>query len=174
MHEYPRPHLRQDGGVMRFILLDRIDELQPGARAAGIKCVTLADPVFVDHFADHPVYPGSLLIESMAQLGGCLAEASYHHEHSSETRRALLIQVDRAKFHQPCAPGDQLQIVCELVSMLGFAAQVSAQVRKGRDDVAAAVLNFRLVEVASAALHAQRRALYRQWTSHWPQPPELR
>ena len=158
---------------MRFILLDRVDELQPGVRAVGIKCVTLADPVFVDHFPDHPVYPGSLLIESMAQLGGYLAEASYHHEHHGDTRRALLIQVDRAKFHKPCVPGDQLQIACEMVSMLGFAVQVNAQVRNGRDDVAAAVLNFRLVDVASSALHAHRRALYRQWTSHWDRPPEL-
>ena len=56
---------------MRYILLDRITVLEP-PRAQGVKCVSLADDLFVDHFPGHPVMPGALLIEAMAQLGGVL------------------------------------------------------------------------------------------------------
>ena len=158
---------------MSFILIDRIDVLEAGVRAAGVKCVALSDPVFVDHFPEHPIFPGSLLIEAMAQLGGCLAEASYHAE-QPDTRRALLIQADRAKFHQPVRPGDQLGVECRVASLLGHAVQIEAQVSSVRGEVAQAVLNFRLMTVDSPTLHQSRRALYRQWLAHWERPPELR
>ncbi len=73
----PLYFLAQDANIgrMRYVLLDRIIELEPPVRARGIKCVSLADDVFVDHFPGHPVMPGALIIESLAQLGGVLVEA---------------------------------------------------------------------------------------------------
>ncbi len=163
---------------MRFILIDRVDALEPAGRAVGVKAISLSDPVFVDHFPDHPVYPGSLLVESMAQLGGLLVEATWQHEQTrmdddrTTPRRAMLMQVDRAKFHHPCRPGEVLCVVCDWVSMLGHAAQVRASVGGAAgDELASAQLTFMLVAVESPALHAHRRSLYRQWTSHWPQSP---
>ena len=61
---------------MRYVLLDRITALEPPESARGIKCVTLADDIFADHFPGHPVMPGALTLESLAQLGGVLCEAT--------------------------------------------------------------------------------------------------
>jgi 3-hydroxyacyl-[acyl-carrier-protein] dehydratase len=169
---------------MSFVLVDRVDVLEPHRRAAGVKVVHPDDPVFVDHFPEHPLYPGTLIVEAMAQLGGLLAEASWHHDHD-DTRRAVLMQVDRAKFHQPCRPGQTLHLACEWGSMLGHAVQLSASAGLGDESpngiderpseaIATAKLTFKLVAVDSPVLHAHRRALYRRWTAHWPAPPELR
>ena len=64
---------------MRYLLLDRITSLER-ERATAIKCVSLADDVFVDHFPGYPVPPGTLIIEALAQLGGVLAEAAMRAE----------------------------------------------------------------------------------------------
>ena len=147
---------------MRFILVDRVDALVPHESIAGIKNLSLSDDVFADHFPDHPLFPGTLIVESLAQLGGCLVECSFH-QRSHETRRAVLVQIERAKFHAPCRPGDQLQLRCSLVSELEGAAQVDAEAAVKDQRVAQATLNFRLVQVESEKVHQQRRELYRTW-----------
>jgi 3-hydroxyacyl-[acyl-carrier-protein] dehydratase len=173
-----------------FVLVDRVDVLEPHGRAAGVKFVQPDDPVFVDHFPEHPLYPGTLIVEAMAQLGGLLAEASWHYEHDHEhdhepahnhepdTRRAVLMQVDRAKFHRPCRPGQTLQLECAWESMLGHAVQLRASAALvgdvSPDPIATASLTFKLVAVDAPTLHAHRRELYRRWTAHWPSPPTLR
>src|SRR5690242_1268310 len=62
--------------LVRYVLLDRITTLEPPELARGIKCVSLADDVFVDHFPGHPVMPGVLVVEALAQLAGVLLEAT--------------------------------------------------------------------------------------------------
>ena len=61
---------------MRFFLIDRVTELVAGERARGIKTVSLSDDVLHDHFPDYPIMPGTLILESAAQLGGFLVEMS--------------------------------------------------------------------------------------------------
>jgi 3-hydroxyacyl-[acyl-carrier-protein] dehydratase len=61
---------------VRFFLVDAITRLKRFSHAEGIKCISLADDCFEHHFPGQPVYPGSLLIETMAQLGGSLMELS--------------------------------------------------------------------------------------------------
>ncbi|APV50706.1 hypothetical protein BWI17_14040 [Betaproteobacteria bacterium GR16-43] len=147
---------------MRFILVDRVDALEPGRHIEGVKNVAMSEDVFADHFPDNPLYPGTLLVESLAQLGGCLAEFSFHAG-SEETRRAVLMHIREAKFHAPCRPGDQLRMRCELTSELQEVALVSAVARVGEAKVATAELTFRLVRVDSPRLHEHRQALYRTW-----------
>ena len=149
---------------MRFILVDRVDALTPGREIVGVKSVSLSDEIFADHFPGHPLFPGTLVVEALAQLGGCLVECSFHHR-SDETRRALLMQIIRAKFHAPCRPGDQLDLRCMLVSELDGAARVDGEVRVGNQPVAEATLDFRLLSVDSERLHQHRRELYRTWMS---------
>lgn len=158
---------------MRFYLIDRVDELVAGRKAAGVKNLTLTDSTLWDHFPGHPAYPGSLLIESMAQLGGLLAEASYHAMHP-DTRRAVVMQVDRAKFHQACLPGDQLGVQAEMVSLLSAAARLQCSVLRQGEVAAQATLTYRLITVDDPALHAGRVALYRLWTAQMRPQPELR
>jgi 3-hydroxyacyl-[acyl-carrier-protein] dehydratase len=158
---------------MRFFMLDRVDEIVAGARAQGVKNLTLTDETFFDHFPGYPTYPGSLLIESMAQLGGLLAEASYHAVYE-DTRRAVVLQVERAKFHHACRPGDQLVVRAAMNSLVSAAAQVDCTVTTDRGEAAHASLTFRLMAVDNPALHAHRLELYRLWTAHMSPPPVLR
>ena len=94
---------------MRYVLLDRITALEPPERARGVKCVTLADDIFADHFPGHPVMPGALTLESMAQLGGVLCEATMRLRGRNDLH-ALLVAVERAKFRRMVKPGDRLEL----------------------------------------------------------------
>ena len=82
---------------MRYVLLDRITSLEPPEFAAGVKCVSLSDDIFADHFPGHPVMPGALILEALAQLGGVLLEATLRQRGRSDLH-ALLTMVDKAKF----------------------------------------------------------------------------
>jgi 3-hydroxyacyl-[acyl-carrier-protein] dehydratase len=148
---------------MRFYCVDRVLEVRRGEFVRGVKNVALSDDVFNEHFPDNPLYPGTLIVEALAQVGGFLVECSTRHG-AADLRRAVLAQIDKAKFHQPCRPGDQIELGCSLVSTLEGAARVEGEARVRGGLAAAATLTFRLVEVASEAVHAQRRQLYRLWT----------
>ena len=148
---------------MRFILVDRVDELKPGELVRGVKNVTLSEDFLADHFPDNPLYPGTLIVEALAQLGGLLVECSVR-EGASDRRRAVLGQSDKAKFHSPCRPGDRIDLACRLASSLEGAAQVEGEATVGGRHAAQAILTFRLVRVESESVHEQRRNLYRLWT----------
>src|SRR5215813_10556804 len=92
---------------MRYLLLDRITELSPPEHATAIKCISLAEDVFVDHFPGYPVMPGALLLEALAQLGGALLEATMESRGMGD-RVAVLSMADRAKFRHFARPGDRL------------------------------------------------------------------
>src|SRR5437588_4657844 len=111
---------------MRYFLLDKITVFEPGKRACGVKCVTLTDDILHDHFPDHPIFPGALLIESMSQLGGFLVELSFHTVGGGAVRRAVLAQIKDAKFHHGCKPGDRVELETVLQSQLEGAARVTA------------------------------------------------
>src|SRR3954466_15633109 len=94
---------------MRYILLDRITQLQPPEIAKCIKCVSLADDIFVDHFPGLPVMPGALILEALAQLGGVLVERTIQ-DRGRPDLHALLPTVNRARFKQIVRPGDRLEL----------------------------------------------------------------
>jgi 3-hydroxyacyl-[acyl-carrier-protein] dehydratase len=149
---------------VRYFLLDRVTELVPGQHAVGIKCVTLTDQVLHDHFPEHPIFPGALLVEGMAQLAGFLLEATLA-EPDKPVRRAILAQIDKAKFKGPAVPGDRIRITVRIQSTLETAARVEAEAHVEDTRIAHAALTFMMREVASARVHEERRALYRLWTA---------
>lgn len=148
---------------MRYFLLDRVTDLVPGASARGIKNVTLTDEVLHDHFPDHPIFPGALLVEAMAQLAGFLLEVTENGE-GKPIVRALLGQIRRAKFERPAEPGDRVEIDVRLGRSLDTAAEVEAEAHVDGARIARASLTFVLRRVESERVHEQRRALYRLWT----------
>lgn len=150
---------------MRFFFVDRVDEIKPGERAVGIKNVTYNEDFLEDHFPDNPVYPGTLIVEALAQLGGFLVECSFNTS-DQNVRRALLAQIEKAKFYEPVRPGDQLHLTCELTSTLEGAAQIKADARVSEKRCVAAVLTYVLWSIDSESIHRQRRDLYKQWTRH--------
>jgi 3-hydroxyacyl-[acyl-carrier-protein] dehydratase len=145
---------------MRFFLVDKVTELVPGERARGVKNITLTDEAAHDHFPDHPIFPGTLIVEALAQLGGFLIEASG----TAPLERALLAQIDRAKFVAPAWAGDQLELLVTLEQRLDSAAQIAAEARVGAREVARARLTFLLKRIESERVHEQRRWLYALWT----------
>ncbi len=97
-----------------FLLIDKIIEVEPGRRATGIKNVTINEPFFQGHFPGHPIMPGVLIIEAMAQVGGVLALKS--HEDVVKGKLIYFTGIDKARFRKPVLPGDQLRIVIEVIN----------------------------------------------------------
>ncbi len=95
-----------------FLLVDRIEELEPNRRVVGIKNVTLNEPFFQGHFPDRPVMPGVLILEAMAQVGGVLAFTSVP---PGGRPVVYLTGVDQAKFRKPVVPGDQLRFEVDVL-----------------------------------------------------------
>jgi 3-hydroxyacyl-[acyl-carrier-protein] dehydratase len=159
---------------MRYFLLDKITAFDSGKRACAVKCVTLTDEILHDHFPDHPILPGALLIEAMSQLGGFLVELSFHDASSAgPARRAVLAQIKEAKFHQGCQPGDRIELEALLESQLEGAARVTAVASVEATRVARAELTFLLRDVDSPRVHEQRREIYRVWTRDLKPPPSI-
>lgn len=95
-----------------FLLVDRVVEFEPGQRAVGLKNVTINEPYFQGHFPGRPVFPGVLIVEALAQLGGVLAIRSSSVEGSPVV---YLTGIDKAKFRKPVIPGDQVRLEVEVI-----------------------------------------------------------
>lgn len=147
---------------MRYILLDRITVLEPPELARGIKCVSLADDVFADHFPGHPVMPGALILEALAQLGGVLLEATMRKRDRHDLH-AILTMADRAKFRHVVRPGDKLELEasCERASEDG--GQVLVAARVDHTLVTEAQLSFAFTTITNPAVLAKRREYLQIW-----------
>ena len=99
-----------------FLLVDRILEIEEGKRIVGLKNVTINEPFFQGHFPGHPIMPGVLIIESMAQVGGMLLMRTID---DPSTKVVYFMSLDNIKFRRPVRPGDQLRIECEVLQIRG-------------------------------------------------------
>ncbi len=98
-----------------FLLVDKIVEMEEGERAKGIKNVTVNEPFFQGHFPGHPVMPGVLIVEAMAQVGGILAFKSAN----VEDQVLYFMGIDDARFRKPVLPGDRLELTVEVLRRRG-------------------------------------------------------
>ncbi|MGI6010733.1 MAG: 3-hydroxyacyl-ACP dehydratase FabZ [Ruminococcus sp.] len=98
-----------------FLLVDRIDELEPGVRAAGIKNVTFREDFFAGHFPQEPVMPGVLVVEALAQVGA-VAILSVPE---NKGKTAFFGGMDKVKFRRKVVPGDTLSLSCEIIKQKG-------------------------------------------------------
>lgn len=91
-----------------FLLVDRVVELDPHKRVLAYKSVTINEPFFQGHFPGHPVMPGVLVIEALAQTGGLLTQLS--HGTRADGRLFYLVKIDNARFSKMVVPGDRLEL----------------------------------------------------------------
>lgn len=93
-----------------FLLVDRVIELVPDQSAVAIKNVTINEPFFNGHFPGHPVMPGVLIVEAMAQAAGLLTQISNRMKGNNGSPLFYLVKIDNARFSAPVVPGDQLRL----------------------------------------------------------------
>lgn len=98
-----------------FLLIDGIEELEPGKRAVGYKCITYNEPQFAGHFPQEPVMPGVLMIEALAQVGA-VAILSLEE---NKGKTAYFAAINQAKFKQKVVPGDRIRLECEIIKQKG-------------------------------------------------------
>ncbi|MCD8336588.1 MAG: 3-hydroxyacyl-ACP dehydratase FabZ [Lachnospiraceae bacterium] len=98
-----------------FLLVDRIDELEPGVRAVGRKAVSYNEPYFAGHFPQEPVMPGVLILEALAQVGAVAILSLDEYK----GRLVLFGGVNKARFRQKVVPGDVLRLELEVIKVKG-------------------------------------------------------
>ncbi|MBU0728934.1 MAG: beta-hydroxyacyl-ACP dehydratase [Proteobacteria bacterium] len=156
---------------MRYFFIDRILEYKQGESAKAVKNITLSEDIFDDHFPDLPIYPGAYLIESAAQLGGFLVEMTVNKP--EVISRAMMGQVDQAKFYRAAEPGDQLLLEACLENIMEDAAKICVHISCSGTKVARVFLTFILKRIDNLRIHEQRRSLYTLWTKHIEDFPEI-
>jgi 3-hydroxyacyl-[acyl-carrier-protein] dehydratase len=154
---------------MRFYLVDRVLSLEKGKTAHGLKCWSLSDPFFGDHFPGFPVVPGVFLIESMAQLLGMLIEQSFSDAFPERAAGvfAMLTQVHEAKFQRMVLPGDKAEMMAKLESLDIHAARGLVELQVDGEKRASATLTFLLFDreaLKNQALENQRQGYWRDVT----------
>lgn len=96
-----------------FLLVDRIEEMEVGKSAIGIKNVTINEPFFQGHFPGHPVMPGVLIVEALAQVGAIALLSSEEYK----GKLALFAGIDEVRFKKQVVPGDVLRLEVEIISV---------------------------------------------------------
>lgn len=125
-----------------FMLLDTIEELEPGVRAAGKKCVSYNEPFFAGHFPGEPIMPGVLIIEALAQTGA-VAMLSLPE---NKGKLAIFAAINSAKFKGQVTPGDVLILETEIIKVKGPIGIGSARATVDGRVVTQAELTFALTE----------------------------
>ncbi|MBU0631617.1 3-hydroxyacyl-ACP dehydratase FabZ [bacterium] len=93
-----------------FLLVDRVTEVHSGESLTGYKNVSISEQVFQGHFPGHPIYPGVMILEGLAQAGGILAFKSMDMTKEQAAEKVVyFMSIDNAKFRSPVRPGDRLE-----------------------------------------------------------------
>ena len=119
-----------------FLLVDRVVELEPHKRVLAYKNVSCNEPFFNGHFPGHPVMPGVLVIEALAQAGGLLTQLS--DEGDCHGRLFYLVKVDNARFSRMVVPGDRLELEVTLKRLIRNMALYVGTARVDGQEVASA------------------------------------
>lgn len=125
-----------------FLLLDRVDEYEPGKYARAVKCVTANEPFFQGHFPEYMVMPGVLIVEALAQTGG----VAILSEPENKGKIALLGGVKNARFRAPVVPGDVLILECTLTRRHGNIGFAEAEATVGGKKVCTTEISFAILE----------------------------
>lgn len=160
---------------MRFSLLDRVIELEPGVRITALKNLSLAEEYLADHFPGFPVMPGVLMLEAMTQAGAWLVRASEDFAHSM----VVLRQAANVKYGRFVEPGHTLCVTAEILSQTEKETKLKAQgIVDGQSSVSARLVlaRYNLADVSPSRGHADdhvRKKLREQFAILCPAGPKL-
>ncbi len=129
-----------------MLLVDRVLEIEGDVRAVGIKNITFNDIFFQGHYPGTPIFPGVLIVEALAQLGGILLSQKLEHT----GKLAVLLSMDKVKMRQPVVPGDQLLLEARAVRVKSRTGHVRCQAFVGDKLAAEADIKFMLVDAEPA------------------------
>lgn len=121
-----------------FLLIDRIEELIPGKRAVGKKCVSYNEPYFTGHFPNEPVMPGVLIIEALAQVGAVICLSL----EENKGKNSYFGGINKARFRNKIVPGDVVTLEVELIKSKGNVGIATAKAYEGNKVYAEAELTF--------------------------------
>jgi 3-hydroxyacyl-[acyl-carrier-protein] dehydratase len=104
-----------------FLLVDRVTDIVKNETLTGYKNVSISEQVFQGHFPGHPIYPGVMILEGMAQAGGILAFQSMDDmsEEEAANKVVYFMSIDKAKFRAPVKPGDKLEYRITVIKRKG-------------------------------------------------------
>jgi 3-hydroxyacyl-[acyl-carrier-protein] dehydratase len=153
---------------MRFFLIDRITLWEigrpsgPPGRAEALKNVALSEDFFDDHFPRHPVMPGVLILEGLAQLSGLLLEESLSAT-LGRRAKAVLTVLERTKFRRMVRPGDTLTYRAQVSGLSEAGGKSRVEALRGSEPVATSEMVFAFQEAADPRIDEMRKALLDLW-----------
>ena len=125
-----------------FLLVDRILELEVGKRAVGLKNVTANEPFFQGHFPGHPIMPGVLIVEALAQV----AAFAVLGVEGAGGRLGFFAGIDRFRFRRPVIPGDQLRLEVELLRLRSSVGKARVRATVEGEVAAEGEITFAIVD----------------------------
>jgi len=128
-----------------FLLVDRILEVEGDKRIVGLKNVTINEPFFQGHFPGHPIMPGVLIIEAMAQVGGMLL-LNHFEGQNIEDKVVYFMSLDEVKFRRPVVPGDQIRFELEMLQFRGRTCRMKGMAYVDGQVVAEAIMMATVVD----------------------------
>jgi 3-hydroxyacyl-[acyl-carrier-protein] dehydratase len=132
-----------------MLMIDRVVDFVPGHSGVGIKNVTINEPHFQGHFPNHPVMPGVLIVEAMAQTAGALV--MYSLNAGLERKVVYFMTIDKCRFRHPVVPGDQLRIPVHILRRRGSVWKFTGEAFVGETLVAEAEFSAMVVDMGERA-----------------------
>lgn len=126
-----------------MLLVDRVLDFEAGKRIVGLKNVTMNEPFFQGHYPDHPIMPGVLIIEAMAQVGGLLLMNEFD---DPEEKVVYFMSLDDVKWRRPVRPGDQIVFELEMIQFRGTICRMKGVGRVDGQSVAEATMMARVMD----------------------------
>ncbi len=127
-----------------FLLVDKIISVEADKKITAIKNVTFNEPFFLGHFPDHPIMPGVLIIEAMAQAGALMVTSN--ESFNAEEKLVYFMSIDKAKFRKPVIPGDVLELKVEAIQNRGAVWKLYAEAFVENQKVSEAHLSAMIVD----------------------------
>ena len=127
-----------------MLMVDRLEQIKRGQSAVGIKNVTINEPFFQGHFPGHPIMPGVLIVEAMAQTAGALVRFSSDSGNSAEV--VYFMTIDKARFRRPVVPGDTLRLSVNAIRTRGRIWRFAGEAYVGDELVAEAEYSAMIVD----------------------------